>query len=187
MRVPYISDPPPTSSEEDAAIIDRIRTRRHPRPLQPLDLALLHSPPVADGWNSFLGAVRMRTIISDDIRELAISRVAVINRAWYEWMHHAPLAVRAGVSVEAMESIKEEGALLRKGGKQELFTDKQWAALVLADEMTRAVQVSDHTMDWVKGLMSKREVVELVATVGEWKQHARLLGRFRPLLTLMVT
>lgn len=180
MRVPYISDPPPTSSEEDVAIIDRISTRRHPRPLQPLDLALLHSPPVADGWNSFLGAVRTHTIISDDIRELAISRVAVINRAWYEWMHHAPLAVRAGVSVEAMESIKDEGALLRKGGagKQELFTDKQWATLVLADEMTRVVQVSDDTMDWVKGLMSDREVVELVATVSRRSRRTKLLCRY---------
>ncbi|RWA03937.1 hypothetical protein EKO27_g11168, partial [Xylaria grammica] len=45
MRVPYVPVPPPTASEEEAAIVARVAARRHPRPLQPLDLALLHSPP----------------------------------------------------------------------------------------------------------------------------------------------
>lgn len=167
MRLPYTPDPPPSATSEDEAVVARIRERRHPRPLQPLDLALLHSPPVADGWNAFLGAIRTRTVIAADVRELAISRVAVVNRAWYEWMHHAPLAVRAGVSLEAMESVKAEVSLQRNSHNADFFTETQWAAVVLADEMTRAVQVSDGTMDWIKGLMSDREVVELVATVCE--------------------
>lgn len=167
MRLPYIPDPPTSLDKADEDVVHRIRERRHPRPLQPLDLTLLHSPPVADGWNSFLGAIRTQTIISADLRELAISRVAVVNRAWYEWMHHAPLAIRAGVPVEAMEAIKAETPLLREAhpNGDSLFTDKQWAALVLSDEMTRAVQVADETMEWVKSLMSNKEVVELVATV----------------------
>lgn len=85
MRLPYVPDPPPTSTPEEQAIVSRIQARRAPRPLQALDLTLLHSPPVADGWNAFLGAVRTRTSIPADARELAISRVAVVNRAWYEW------------------------------------------------------------------------------------------------------
>ncbi|KUI60587.1 hypothetical protein VP1G_07806 [Cytospora mali] len=110
MRLPYVPNPPPTSTPEDQAIVDRITERRAPRPLQPLDLTLLHSPPVADGWNAFLGAVRTRTLIPADARELAISRVAVVNKAWYEWTHHAPLAVAAGVSEAAMEFVKTAGA-----------------------------------------------------------------------------
>ena len=108
MRIPYTPNPPTPSSSENADIVHRIQARRAPRPLQSLDLALLHSPPLADGWNSFLGAVRTRTNLAADLRELAICRVAVCNGAWYEWGHHAPLAVEAGVSKEAMESVKTQ-------------------------------------------------------------------------------
>jgi hypothetical protein len=60
MRVPYIPNPPPTSSPEEEAIVAAIAARRHPRPIQPLDLALLHSPHVAAGWNTFVGAAQRR-------------------------------------------------------------------------------------------------------------------------------
>lgn len=166
MRVPYVPNPPQPANEEDEAIISRIAARRAPRPLQPLDLALLHSPPVADGWNSFLGAVRTRTSIPADLRELAISRVAVINRAWYEWMHHAPLAVAAGVSQEAMDWLQTQpGDLAGLGDGPNIFNEKQWAVLLLSDEMTRNVHVADETFNKVKALFSDKEVVEIVTTV----------------------
>lgn len=174
MRLPYVADPPPTSTPEEAAIVKRVQERRAPRPLQPLDLALLHSPPVADGWNSFLGAVRTKTTIADDVRELAISRVAVVNKAWYEWMHHAPLAVKAGVSEDALESVKSDAPVAiaqRPAG----LNEKQWAAVVIADEMTRNVEVSDATFEVVKGLFGERETVEIVATVACYNCVSRFL------------
>jgi hypothetical protein len=81
MRLPYVPNPPPTPGPDsvEQAIVERVTARRAPRPLQPLDLALLHSPHVADGWNSFLGAVRTKTSLGDDVREIAICRVAVCN------------------------------------------------------------------------------------------------------------
>lgn len=174
MRLPYVPNPPPTSTPEEAAIVKRVQERRAPRPLQPLDLALLHSPPVADGWNSFLGAVRTKTIIADDVRELAISRVAVVNEAWYEWGHHAPLAVKAGVAEAALEGVKAPGAVtLAK--RPEGLTEKQWASVVIADEMTRSVKVSDETFDAVKALFGERETVEIVATVACYNCVSRFL------------
>lgn len=164
MRIPYVSDPPATATEEDAAIVSRVRARRAPRPLQPLDLALLHAPPVADGWNSFLGALRTRTGVAADVRELAICRVAVVNRAWYEWMHHAPLAVRAGVEETALEGVKKEGALAWEA-KGEGLDERQWAALCYADEMTRKVEVEDATFERLRGYFTEREVVEFTAVV----------------------
>lgn len=164
MRVPYVSNPPDTADETEAAIVQRIQARRAPRPLQPLDLALLHSPPVADGWNSFLGAVRTKTTIPDDIRELAISRVAVVNRAWYEWMHHAPLAVKGGVSEDGLEAVKSAEPL-NISSRPEVLNERQWAALVYADEMTRNVEVRQETFDALKGLFNDKEVVEITATV----------------------
>ncbi|KAH7174109.1 AhpD-like protein [Fusarium flagelliforme] len=174
MRIPYVPNPPPTSSAEEDAIVAAIAARRHPRPIQPLDLALLHSPHVAAGWNSFVGAVRTKTSLADDLRELAICRIAVANRAWYEWMHHAPLAVDNGVTSESMDEILRDEALL-KSARPEGFTEKQWAVCVVADEMTRNVQVKDETFDWLKTLTSHQEVVEVVATVACYNCVSRFL------------
>jgi len=179
MRLPYVPNPPNAATPEEQAIVERIQARRAPRPLQPLDLTLLHSPPVADGWNSFLGAIRTKTLLTQDVREIAISRVAVVNRAWYEWAHHAPLAEQGGVSKEGMEVVKREGALRLVGEgadeKPEALTEKQWAVTCFTDEMTRDVQVRDETFARLRELFSEREVVEIVATIACYNCVSRFL------------
>lgn len=50
MRLPYVDNPPKFENESENEIVKRVQARRGERGLIPLDLALLHSPPVADGW-----------------------------------------------------------------------------------------------------------------------------------------
>ncbi|KAI1085150.1 AhpD-like protein [Whalleya microplaca] len=184
MRIPYTPDPPPRpASPTTAEITSRIAARRAPRPLQPLDLALLHAPPVADGWNSFLGAIRTRTSLPAAARELAICRVAVCNRAWYEWGHHAPLALAAGISADVLG----EGGIVRREdlgsvGEAELeearrggVGEREWAVLRFADEMTRKVEVSEEVFEKLRGVCSEREVVEVTATVAAYNCVSRFL------------
>lgn len=172
MRLPYIdpADPNAFTTPEDNAIVDRIRARRAPRPLQALDLTLLHSPAVADGWNSFLGAVRTMTSLPDDVREVTICRVAVINQAWYEWAHHAPLATAGGVSEEGM-ALLEQPDLGGKNGS-EVLSQKLWAVVNYTDAMTRDVAVKDSVFEKLREHFSEQEVVEITATVSViWMQH----------------
>ncbi|KAI0880272.1 AhpD-like protein [Annulohypoxylon maeteangense] len=184
MRLPYTPNPPVPSSEADAGIISRIAARRAPRPLQPLDLALLHAPPVADGWNSFLGAIRERTSLDARVREIAICRVAVVNGAWYEWGHHAPLARQAGVGEAGMRVVgrevlvpegEGEGEKVKKEALEAGLGEREWAVLRYADEMTRAVKVSDEVFELVRGVFSEREVVEVTATVAAYNCVSRFL------------
>ncbi|KAK0719518.1 AhpD-like protein [Lasiosphaeris hirsuta] len=176
MRLPYTPNPPTPSSPTEAAVVARIAARRAPRPLQPLDLTLLHSPPVADGWNAFLGAIRTQTTIPADLRELAISRVAVVNRAWYEWMHHAPLAVAAGVGEAGMAVAKGVGALVLEAEEGPAgLSERQWVVLCFADEMTRNVEVRETTFERLRGLFEEREVVELTATIACYNMVSRFL------------
>ncbi|KAI0386993.1 AhpD-like protein [Hypomontagnella monticulosa] len=192
MRIPYVPNPPQPASADEAAIISRIAARRAPRPLQPLDLALLHAPPVADGWNAFLGAVRTRTTLDAAVRELAICRVAVCNQAWYEWGHHAPLAVAAGVRESGMgvvkreklvEEGKEEGEEGKEGGEEKAkkealqagLSEKEWAVLRYADEMTRNVRVPDAVFEALRAVCDEREVVEVTATVAAYNCVSRFL------------
>ncbi|KAH6844942.1 AhpD-like protein [Chaetomium sp. MPI-CAGE-AT-0009] len=175
MRIPYVPNPPTPASADEAAIVERIRARRAPRPLQPLDLALLHAPAVADGWNSFLGAVRTRTSLAADLREIAISRVAVVNGAWYEWAHHAPLAEQGGVSKEGMEVVRQEGELRLSEPAPEGLTAQQWVVVCYADEMTRNVQVRDETFAVLREMFGEKEVVEITATVAAYNCVSRFL------------
>lgn len=171
MRLPYTPNPPAPSTPDEAAIISRIQARRAPRPLQPLDLTLLHSPAVADGWNSFLGAIRTRTSLDAAARELAICRVAVCNGAWYEWGHHAPLAAAAGVSGAAMEIMKRtpeelaSGVVTEEERREVGLGEREWAVVRYADEMTKNVKVSEEVFAKLRGVCSEREVVEVTATV----------------------
>ncbi|TAQ88054.1 hypothetical protein B7494_g3602 [Chlorociboria aeruginascens] len=175
MRLPYVDehDGSAFSTPEEQAIVARVRARRAPRPLQALDLTLLHSPSVADGWNSFLGAVRTKTSLSDDVREIAICRVAVINHAWYEWMHHAPLAKEGGVSEEGMKLLGEGdlGAKVEGSG----LSDKQWAVVKYTDAMTKHVRVGDEVFEELKKHFSEQEVVEITATVAAYNCVSRFL------------
>ncbi len=68
--------PPPGESP----VADRVRERRGPRGLTPLDGMLLNAPAIADGWNKLIGALRTGNSLPDDIRELLV-RVAGLKLA----------------------------------------------------------------------------------------------------------
>ncbi|KAB2576396.1 4-carboxymuconolactone decarboxylase [Lasiodiplodia theobromae] len=187
MRLPYVPNPPQFQSEADQAIVRRVQERRAEQGLQELDLALLHSPPVADGWNSFLGAIRSRTSLSASLRETAICRVAVLNCAWYEWMQHAPLLRATGELDERdMEYIvrrRSKSQTQRPGGTateenlepSSRLTEKHLAVLDYTDGMTMDVTVPDEVFERLRALFSEREIVEITATVGAYNCVSRFL------------
>jgi len=169
MRLPYIPDDPQMSNAEDEAIVQRVKERRGGK-LIPLDKALLHAPQVADGWNSFLKAIRTQTTLTDSVRELAICRVAALNQAWFEWVHHVPLLEQADVlPKETIEKIKE------KEWKGEGLDEKHLAVLEYTDAMTIGCIVKQTKFDKVKSLFSDREVVEITATVAAYNTVSRFL------------
>ncbi|KAI9696510.1 MAG: hypothetical protein M1820_008138 [Bogoriella megaspora] len=181
MRLSYApSEPPSDSPAGTAQIYDQIRARRHPRPLIPLDLALLHSPPVASGWSSFLGAIRTQTSLAARDLELPIARVAVLNNAVHEWNVHAALALKAGVSQEGMETVRnaETGVnkeLSREEGEGGL-SSREWTLVAYTDAMTHGVQVDDPKFERLKEVgFVEREIVELTAAIAAYNCVSRFL------------
>ncbi|MCJ1444127.1 MAG: hypothetical protein MMC23_004628 [Stictis urceolatum] len=179
MRLPYAPSTPPSSDPSTAEIYSAVQARRAPRPLQPLDLALLHAPPIASGWNSFLGAVRTRSTLPADIREIAICRVAALNGAAYEWAHHAPLARQGGVGDEGIETLKGKECLGSGGqvgrGEGGGLSERQWAVMEYTDQMTRGCRVEDRVAERLKEHFADREVVEITATVAAYNCVSRFL------------
>lgn len=164
MRVPAVE---PGTKPELAAIEASILAERGEFPL--LYKVLLNSGPIASGWEKMLTAVRKQTTLPADLRELVILRVAVLNRASFEFDAHAPHAERAGVSgakIEALRELPEVAAV---------FTDDERLVLDLTDTMTRQVDVPDTLMQRVCERFDARGVVELVATVAAYNMVSRFL------------
>ncbi|OJD30163.1 4-carboxymuconolactone decarboxylase family protein [Diplodia corticola] len=185
MRLPYAPASPPTSpspSNPDpaatAAIYSRIAARRHPRPLIPLDRALLHSPPVADGWNGFLGAIRTQTVVDAGALELAVSRVGALTDAAWEWRAHAALAAAAGVGRDVLAWLlrKEPVAELeRRGEEVRGLGEREKAVVRYADAMTLEVRVGEEVFEGLRAWFGEREVVELTTAVAAYNCVSRFL------------
>ncbi|EXJ73429.1 uncharacterized protein A1O5_03189 [Cladophialophora psammophila CBS 110553] len=177
MRLPYAPSTPPADSPSSVAeIYARIAARRKPRPLIPLDLTLLHSPPVANGYNAFVGALRTETIVPQSFLELAISRVAILTGAVYEWNIHAALALKAGLSPDALEVAR--GTLKGKVGGEKsaaALNEKEVAVLRYTDEATVDVKVQDATFEDLKTHFNDREILELATVVAGYNAVSRIL------------
>ncbi|CAG7949510.1 unnamed protein product [Penicillium salamii] len=180
MRLPYAPSTPPADAPADTAdIYARIAARRNPRPLIPLDLSLLHSPPVADGWNSFIGAIRSRTLVDSGVMELAVCRVAVLNNAIYEWNAHAPLALKGGIKPEQLHAARilpstAEGDVAEL--EKSALTPQQRAVLRYTDQMTRTITVQDDVFAELKTVgYDDREIVELTTGIAGYNCVSRFL------------
>jgi len=171
MRLPYAPATPNPDDPEEQRIYAAAVARRAPRPLQPLDLTLLHAPPLAAGYNAFLQAVRTQTSLPAAVRELAIARIAVLNHAPYEWAHHAPLALAAGVSQRGLDVISRKEARVGSEGLDE----REWAVVMYADAMTRDVEVPADVFQELRRWFDEREVVELTVTVAAYNAVSRIL------------
>jgi alkylhydroperoxidase family enzyme len=84
MRLPYVLDPPQTSSPDEEAIVNAIRARRGARGLIALDRTMLHTPQIAAGFNAFMGAIWTKNSLPADIREIVFCRVANLHSCKYE-------------------------------------------------------------------------------------------------------
>lgn len=161
----------PASLAEPAALVEAIRARRGGHLLH-LDRMLLHSPPLAAGWNGYLQAVRSELALDARLRELAMCAVASLNGAHYEFHHHAPEFLRAGGTAPQVEALRQpEQAMLQTG----IFDGTALAALRLTVEMTLQVAVNDGTFDSVHVALGDRGTVELVAVVATYNMVSRFL------------
>jgi alkylhydroperoxidase family enzyme len=157
-------------------VVEAIRKRRGGTLLN-LDRMLLNSPAYAVGWNTFLGAVRNALSLEPKLRELAICAVAVLNRADYELLQHAPEWLAAGGTQAQLEALRNWDAAL---ADTLLFSATERAVLQLTLEMTRNVQVSDACFARVQqALGSAQQQVELVGVIAAYNMVSRFLEALR--------
>jgi 4-carboxymuconolactone decarboxylase len=162
MRLPPAApNSSPAMSEAEAQII---QSRGHVSPLYQL---LLHSPAIASGWEALLTAIRRRSALAPSLRELVILRIAVLNKAPYEFAAHTPIAREAGLS---------DAKILALGGSSlEAFDARERLVLEYCDVMTRDIHVPDELFARVSQALDATGIVELTATIAAYNMVSRFL------------
>lgn len=163
-RIPLQSE---KTMPEQAALVERIKAERGGRLLN-LYGTLLNAPEIADGWLKLFTAIRQKSKLSDRFRELAIMRVALLNRADYEYRAHVPFALKAGLTQAQLDALPN-------WRDSQAFESNDRAVIAYTDAMTRDIQVPDAVFAPLKSFLSDREIVELTATVAGYNLVSRFL------------
>ena len=122
-------------------------------------LPLLRSPRLLDGIASTGEYLRFDCVLPVDVRELAACAVARHTSNQFEWVMHAPLAIKAGVAQSALDS-------LQAGARPKELTAQQEAALDFTREMLGTHGVSDETYAQALAGFGEQGVVELATLAG---------------------
>lgn len=146
-----------------------MQARRPNGELIGIDRVLLRSSPLAEGWNALLGRVRADFSLDLEYRELMMLRVAVLNRADFEWDVHYPAYLQAGGTDEKCRAIREPGAI------SDIFDIHERALLALTDQSTNQVDVEAEVIEELKSLFGESQTVEAVATVAAYNMVSRFL------------
>jgi AhpD family alkylhydroperoxidase len=141
--------------------------------VSPLYQVLLHSAPIAAGWERLLTAVRNESRVPPALRELAILRVAVLNRAAFEFDAHVPHARQAGLDDARIEALRAPAPDAAR------FSPLEALVLELTDTMTRDIDVPDALMARVQAQFDASRTVELVSTIAAYNMVSRVLVALR--------
>jgi 4-carboxymuconolactone decarboxylase len=158
--------------EEDhpelAPLIARIKAGRRGGLLNVYKL-LLHSPPLAETWLEYVGAVRWKTTLSGRLRELVVLRVANLNRIEYVLKQHVPaLALADGVTLAECDALAD-------WRPSSFFDAAERAALAYADALVLQTSVPDEVFEDLRRHYDERAIVELTVLTGTYLMHNRVM------------
>jgi 4-carboxymuconolactone decarboxylase len=169
MRIQAIE---PGTRPETAALENQILGARGRVSL--LYQVLLNSPPVAHGWEQMLSSIRNHNCLPAGLREMLILRVAVMNRAPYEFDAHVPHALAGGVSQATIDALRSPSLPTDAG-----LSPAEAVALEYADTMTRDIEVPDDLFARVSTYFQGQALVDLTATVAAYNMVSRFLVALR--------
>ena len=122
-------------------------------------IPLLQTPVLMERIGKTGEALRFDGTLPERIRELAICVVARETSNQFEWQTHAPLAIKAGVAAEAIDS-------LAAGRRPRPLAADEACAVDFIVELMRRHGVSDATFAESAACFGEPGVVELTALVG---------------------
>jgi len=130
---------------------------------------LLRSPVLGQRMFDLLHYLRWETSVPLKLNEFAI---LIIGRQWrsqVEWLAHAPLAIKAGLSPDIVTELKANK-------RPSNMPPQESAVYDFVTELTTKHEVSDETFNRAKELLGEQQVVDLTAVAGSYVAVAMLLA-----------
>ncbi|KAJ3527214.1 hypothetical protein NM208_g10811 [Fusarium decemcellulare] len=180
MRFPLLPKDQTFSDPKDQKLLESIKAQRGPAGLSDLDCALLYSPEITRGWKALFGAIRSSASISVATRELAISRLAIVNQVKIEYDTHSRMFVQAsqgkvtGEALEYIKSIPIGSHNLRSSGPGGL-SEKDIAVLAFTDEVTKHLRVTDAVFEELQQHFDNKQIVDLTVLVAAYNAVSRIV------------
>jgi len=140
------------------------------RPLSNMVAIFTWHPALAKAFLTF-NTHLFRSTLSDRVREMVTVRVGWLRRSEYEWAQHAAMARAAGMSQEEIDGIGE-------GPGWQGWSPLEAALLRSVDEMVADRHVSDETWQALAKHLDRRELMDLVFTVGTYDLLAMAFDTF---------
>jgi alkylhydroperoxidase family enzyme len=129
---------------------------------------MAHCSEIGNRFLKLGNAILLKGVVPPNLRELAILRIGLINKANYEWTQHVPIALRAGVRQAQIDALPD-------WENSPEFNDTEKAILCYTDEETINVRVKDETFAAVRAILSEEGVVELTTAIGYYGMVCRIL------------
>jgi 4-carboxymuconolactone decarboxylase len=120
---------------------------------------LLRHPQLLERVGKVGESLRFEGVLDARVRELVSCAVARHVSNQFEWLMHAPLAVKAGVTAATVEA-------LRVGARPRGLPPDEEAALDFSTELLQRNGVSEPAWTEAQALFGERGVVELTVLVG---------------------
>lgn len=132
---------------------------------------IANAPGMLKAWTDLAWPLRGLDHIPRSLRELVIMRTAYLVQARYEWAHHWPMALSAGVTLEQLKAVPAWRA-------SAAFSAAECAALALADEIVERGHASDAVFAGARAHFEGGALVQLVLTASFYVCVARFAETF---------
>jgi len=133
---------------------------------------LANCPQMGPEYLRFAGSVLRGENVPMKLRELATLRVGNLAGADYEFLHHIPLGLSAGLTRTQVDEI---GAWEESSE----FDEQERVVLLYTDQVARDNNVTDETFAGLRAFFSEHEVVELTLVIGYFVMLCRILVAFQ--------
>jgi 4-carboxymuconolactone decarboxylase len=135
----------------------------------------LHAPEFGNRAQELGAHCRYGTAVPPRLSEFAILTIAGLWRAQYEWLAHAPIAERAGVTPQTIRDLRARRRPASAPADERAIYD-------FVVELHRSRRVSDRTYRRVNAILGDAATVELVGILGYYTLISMSLNVFRAAL-----
>ena len=161
----------PRRQGEDARLDDLLTKGISGPSGDPLNIfgVLGHHPDMLKRWLVFATHVLSKNTLDPRERELLILRTGWNCHSPYEWGQHVLIAEECGVTADEIEAVK-------RGPDDPSWSRTDRILLRAADELHEHQSLSEHTWNSLSGRLSTEQLLDVIATVGNYHLVAMFLN-----------